>query len=103
MKYLLAILLPALAFAETRTPISPGCYVSFQTMQCQENEPGTFYWNDYGWLENEHIYGAPVAALINQAVEARALLDDWIEYAEAKEKRAKFLRGRLKTMSRRCR
>lgn len=95
MRYLLlTLLIPSIVSAQAVT-IDPGCYISFQTYQCQEQE-NDFVWVDYGALENKAIYGAPVAALINQAVEDRDLLNQWIEYAERLEKRIKLWKHRAR-------
>lgn len=76
--------------------IQPGCYISFDTYQCQEPEEN-FLWVNYGPEENKVIYGTPVAALINQAVEDRALLEEWIQYAEKLEKRIKLWKRRARS------
>lgn len=100
MKYLL--LLPylltigVLPVHGQATTIDPGCYISFETYQCQEVE-SDFVWVNYGPLENKVIYGTPVAALINQAVEDRALLEEWIQYAEKLEKRIKLWKRRARS------
>lgn len=94
MRYLLlSLLIPVMAQAQATT-IDPGCYISFTTGQCQEQEKN-FVWLNYGPEENKVVYGAPVAALINQALNDRELLEDWIAYAEKLKRNNKKLRRAL--------
>lgn len=94
LPYLLTIgVLPVHSQAVT---IDPGCYISFETGQCQEAE-SNFIWLNYGPIANKGVYGAPVAALIDQAIADRALLEDWIAYAERLEKRLKLWKHRARS------
>jgi hypothetical protein len=108
MKYLLAILLPALAFADPRDvpsttdPVPAGCFVAYsEPYGCYESESPL--WQSYGEEENIWVYGAPIGMLLNQVMADRALVWEWIDEAERLQKRAKFLRAKLRTMGRRCR
>lgn len=97
MKYLfLSLLLPSICYAQAFT-IGQGCFLEFETGECQEAQDN-FRWVDYGNLSNQAIYGFPVAALINQAREDRALLQDWIDYATRLEGRNKKLKRSLRTL-----
>lgn len=70
-----------------KTPIEPGCFISYETSECQE--PGDFFWRHYGRVSNEYAYGAPVGQLLTTTVR-------WIRYAKALEVQNRRLRAKIK-------
>lgn len=102
MKYLPILLTYLLTlgatFVEAQvSTLEEGCYLEFSTGQCQES-PGSL-WINLGPSKNIDTYGAPVGMLLNQVVDDRALLLDWIAYAQKLEKRNKKLKVRARPVS----
>jgi hypothetical protein len=74
-----------------KTQIQAGCFVSWETGQCQE--PTEFYWSHFGRTNNEYLYGKPVGDLLTAVVR-------WQRYAEDLEARNRRLRAKVKKYGR---
>lgn len=84
------------------TLVPPGCWVAFNSPGgCYEPED-TPLWSNYGRQENIYFYGMPVGRLLNQAVDDRALLEEWIAYGRDQHAKARSLANRVRWFKRRC-
>ncbi len=97
LAYLLPFYLLTIGVTEIHAQVSTleeGCYLEFSTGECQESKGSL--WINLGPSKNIDTYGAPVGMLLNQVVDDRALLLDWIAYAQKLEKRNKKLKVRAR-------